>query len=181
MGRTAVPDVLKIQIICLLFYGILCNFNTMSRNKFPTGCICIKLILVLYFNDIMQLYGILGQPSYVSKRQYYKWNYTKAREDFMLVDWSKLDSLEVQDSFDFICEEIKTCTENNVPVFKKNNFTIKKPKWKDKHCVIAVRKKIKHGKYIFILEPEEIIIIIVYVGIRQQKQCVLLENDMRKE
>ena len=79
----------------------------------------------------------------VSKRQYYKGNYTKAREDFMLVDWSKLDSLEVQDSFDFICEEIKTCTENNVPVFKKNNYTIKKPKWMDKHCVIAVRKKYK--------------------------------------
>ena len=79
----------------------------------------------------------------VSKRQYYKGNYTKAREDFMLVDWSKLDSLEVQDSFYFICEEIKTCTENNVPVFKKNNYTIKKPKWMDKHCVIAVRKKYK--------------------------------------
>ena len=79
----------------------------------------------------------------VSKRQYYKGNYPKAREDFMLVDWSTLDSLEVQDSFDFICDEIKTCTENNEPVFKKNNYTIKKPKWMDKHCVIAVRKKYK--------------------------------------
>ena len=79
----------------------------------------------------------------VTKRQYYKGNYAQAREDFMLVDWSKLDIMGVQDSFDFVCAEIKTCTENNVPVFKKNNYTVNKPKWMDKHCVIAVRKKYK--------------------------------------
>ena len=31
------------------------------------------------------------------------------REDFTSVDWSKLNSMEVQDSFDVICNEIKTC------------------------------------------------------------------------
>ena len=68
----------------------------------------------------------------------------KAREDFTSIDWAKLNSMEVQDSFDFICNEIKTCTENNVQVFKKNNnLTINKPKWMDRYCVNAVRKKYK--------------------------------------
>ena len=57
------PDVLKIQIICPLLYTILCNFNSMSGNKFPAGCIQIKLVLGLNSYDKMQLYGILGQPS----------------------------------------------------------------------------------------------------------------------
>lgn len=73
--------------------------------------------------------------SNTSKRQFYKGNYTKAREDFMLVGWSKLYSMDVQESFDFICEEIKTCTENNVPVFKKNSYFTNKPKWMDRYCV----------------------------------------------
>ena len=40
----------------------------------------------------------------VTKRQYYKGNYAKAREDFMLVDWSKLDTgtMGVQDNLDFV-------------------------------------------------------------------------------
>ena len=61
----------------------------------------------------------------------------------MLVDWSKLYFMDVQESFDFICDEIKTCTEKNVLVFKKNNYFINKPKWMDRYCVNAVRKKYK--------------------------------------
>ena len=79
----------------------------------------------------------------VPKRQYYKGNYMKAREDFTSTDRAKLNSMDVQDSFDFICNEIKTCTKNNIPVFKNNNFTINKPKWMDRYCVNAVRKKYK--------------------------------------
>ena len=31
----------------------------------------------------------------------------------MLVDWSKLYSMAVQESFDFICDKIKTCTKQS--------------------------------------------------------------------
>ena len=40
-------------------------------------------------------------------------------------------------------DEIKTCTEKNVLVFKKNSYFINKPKWMDRYCVNAVRKKYK--------------------------------------
>ena len=45
----------------------------------------------------------------------------------MLVDWSKLYFMDVQESFDF----------------KKNSYFINKPKWMDRYCVNAVRKKYK--------------------------------------
>ena len=63
MGPTAIPDVLKIQIICPLLYTILCNFNSMSGNKFPTGCIPFILILGLTSHDKMQLYSIFLEQS----------------------------------------------------------------------------------------------------------------------
>ena len=44
----------------------------------------------------------------IPKQQYYKGNYMKAREDFTSIDWAKLNSMDVQDSYDFICNEIKT-------------------------------------------------------------------------
>lgn len=58
----AIPDVLK---VCPLLYTILLNFNSMSENKFSTGCMQIELILGFYSNDKMQLYSILGQPLYI--------------------------------------------------------------------------------------------------------------------
>ena len=65
MGRIPLPDVHKIRIICLLFNKFLRNFTNLSGNKFPTQYIQIKLILGSNFYDKMQLYGILGQPSYI--------------------------------------------------------------------------------------------------------------------
>ena len=65
VGRIPLPDVHKTRIICPLFNKCLRNFNSMSGNKFPTQYIQIKLILDSNFYDKMQLYGILGQPSYV--------------------------------------------------------------------------------------------------------------------
>ena len=67
VGRIPLPDVHKTRIICPLFNKCLRNFNSMSGNKFPTQYIQIKLILDSNFYDKMQLYGILGQPSYVYK------------------------------------------------------------------------------------------------------------------
>ena len=64
VGRKPLPDVHKIRIICLLFNKFLRNFTNLSGNKFPTQYIQIKLILGSNFYDKMQLYGILGQPSY---------------------------------------------------------------------------------------------------------------------
>ena len=51
--------------------------------------------------------------------------------------------MDVQESFNFICDEIKTCTENNLSVLKKNSYLINKPKFMDRYCVNAVRKKYK--------------------------------------
>ena len=65
VGRIPLPDVHKIRIICLLFNKFLRNFTNLSGNKFPTQYIQIKLILGSNFYDKMQLYGILGQPSYM--------------------------------------------------------------------------------------------------------------------
>ena len=64
VGHIPLPDVHKIRIICLLFNKFLRNFTNLSGNKFPTQDIQIKLILGSNFYDKMQLYGILGQPSY---------------------------------------------------------------------------------------------------------------------
>lgn len=77
------------------------------------------------------------------KRQFYKGDYNKAREDFSMVDWSRMNSMDVQESFDFICGEVKTCIDNNVPIKKQNNYFSKKPKWMDKYCLTAVRAKYK--------------------------------------
>ena len=63
MGRTAIPNVLTIQLIHPLLFTILCSFNNVSGNKFPTECIANGFIFNSY--DKMQLYGILGQPSYL--------------------------------------------------------------------------------------------------------------------
>ena len=52
----ATGDVRKILIIRPLIYRISCNFNSMSRNKLPTGFIQIKLISGLNFYDKMHLY-----------------------------------------------------------------------------------------------------------------------------
>ena len=52
----ATGDVRKILIIRLLFDRISCNFNSMSRNKLPTGFIQIKLLLGLNSYDKMQIY-----------------------------------------------------------------------------------------------------------------------------
>ena len=65
VGRIPLPDVHKIRIICPLFNKFLRNFTSLSGNKFPTQYIQIKLILGSNFYDKMQLYGILGQPSYI--------------------------------------------------------------------------------------------------------------------
>ena len=65
MGRIPLPDVHKIRIICPLFNNFLRNFTSLSGNKFPTQYIQIKLILGSNFYDKMQLYGILGQPSFI--------------------------------------------------------------------------------------------------------------------
>ena len=70
MGRIPLPDVHKIRIICPLFNKFLRNFTSLSGNKFPTQYIQIKLILGSNFYDKMQLYGILGQPSYVVRVLY---------------------------------------------------------------------------------------------------------------
>ena len=67
MGRIPLPDVHKIRIICSLFNKFLRNFTSLSGNKFPTQYIQIKLILGSNFYDKMQLYGILGQPSYTDQ------------------------------------------------------------------------------------------------------------------
>ena len=46
-------DVCKIRIIRPSFNQILYNFNSMSGNKFRTGCIQIKLVLGLNSYDKM--------------------------------------------------------------------------------------------------------------------------------
>ena len=67
VGRIPLPDVHKIRIICPLFNKFLRKFTSLSGNKFLTQYIQIKLILGSNFYDKMQLYGILGQPSYFSR------------------------------------------------------------------------------------------------------------------
>ena len=67
MGRIPLPGVHKIRIICPLLNKFLRNFTSLSGNKFLTQYIQIKLILGSNFYDKMQLYGILGQPSYMVK------------------------------------------------------------------------------------------------------------------
>ena len=71
VGRIPLPDVHKIRIICQLFNKFLRNFTSLSGNKFPTQYIQIKLIFGSNFYDEMQLYGILGQPSYFKQISYF--------------------------------------------------------------------------------------------------------------
>ena len=83
VGRIPLPDVHKIRIICLLFNKFLRNFTNLSGNKFPTQYIQIKLILGSNFYDKMQLYGILGQPSYMDEVKRFI-NHSRFQNNFQL-------------------------------------------------------------------------------------------------
>ena len=76
------------------------------------------------------------------KRNYYKGDYSAARDYLSGVDWSEMDSMNVQESWGLFIGHVTNCVDKFIPV-KKQCQKKMKPKWMDRYCLECVKQKSK--------------------------------------
>ena len=81
----------------------------------------------------------------LAKRNYHKGNYDMIRADLSSIDWKQLESLSVNDGYNFIVSEINSVVERHIPL-KSNHRTVRKKQWVNRECIKMVKNKYKAWK-----------------------------------
>ena len=76
------------------------------------------------------------------KRNFYRGNYDSMREDLQNVDWGCIDSMNVEDSWNFFINKINNGIEKHVPL-KRLNHNKKKQRWINSECLSSIKSKHK--------------------------------------
>ena len=86
--------------------------------------------------------NVIMKDSETVKRNFYKGNYDNMREELSSVNWETMNSMNVEDSWNFFLSKIKTSVEKNVPL-KRSHHKRKKQKWVDSTCISSIKLKKK--------------------------------------
>lgn len=79
------------------------------------------------------------------RKNFFKGDYVKVKDFLSKVNWSEMDSMDIDDSWTFFIDKVNFCIENFIPVKKKSRYD-NKPKWMDHYCVRKVKKKYQAWK-----------------------------------
>ena len=90
--------------------------------------------------------GLICKDLKTVKRNFYKGDYDKIREELSVIDWNTgqltLDEKNVEESWDFFINQISGCIEKHIPL-KKVNLNRKRQRWVDTVCLANVKAKHK--------------------------------------
>ena len=119
--------------------------------------------------------SLLEVDSETIKRNFYRGNYDSMRVDLQNVDWGCIDSMNVEDSWNFFINKINNGIEKHVPL-KRLNHNKKKQRWINSECLSSIKSKHKAwNRYIHTKERKDYL---HYCKVRNQ--CTKITKTAKK-
>ena len=92
--------------------------------------------------------NVITKDSDTEKRNFYKGNYDKIREELSSVNWETMSHMNVEESWNFFLDRLKNSVDRNVPL-KKVHAGRRKQKWVYAECLQSIKLKRKQwNRYI---------------------------------